>query len=602
MRRHWGRLLPALALLAGACSLEQLTLGEGTTSTLAVRVYVDADGDGAYTGSDVPVAGATVTATSGGVDVSETADADGLATFQSLAPGSYKLAVSATPPAGAVLASASNPGVAAPFQGGTLSAEFRYAFLPGDLSGRIFRDDNANGTYEAGEDTPAGGVPVAVREAGGATDIATTSTDVDGIFAFDDLRPGNYDIEVTPFQTITIVGGNTVNAAVNAAATTAIDILFTGNLVISMADARAAAAGEVVTVEAVITWQPSFDLRQYFFQDGTAGMSTFDTNSPALLVGDSVRITGQRGAFRGEEQISPVTALEVLGNVGEPTPRLVSGAEINAGNFQAELVTIDGTLDSVQVFGFDNHSLFLTDGAAEIFTAYVDSRIGVASTDWTSGQPYSLVGVLGSDDRNTFQYRIEPRQPSDAVLGGSTVDIATARTQSGATVTVEGVVTWQQNWDSRVYFLQDATGGISTFHSGAPTLARGDRIRVVGTVGAFRGEVQISTDAVSILGNEAVPTARTVTGVDINGGLYQGELVTIGGTVDSLFTDGFDNQTVWLSDAADTDFVTYVDSRNGVASTAWTLGASVTLFGVLGTDDRNTPAARLEIRDIQDIQ
>ncbi len=45
-----------------------------------------------------------------------------------------------------------------------------------------------------------------------------------------------------------------------------------------------------------------------------------------------------------------------------------------------------------------------------------------------------------------------------------------------------------------------------------------------------------------------------------------------------------------------------MDSRNGVASADWTVGAAVTLTGVLGTDDRNTPAARLEIRDSQDIQ
>ncbi len=605
MIRLSGRLLPALAVLAWvACSADQLTLGEGTPATLQVRVYVDADGDGAYTaGADDPVAGIAITATSDAADLSETTDAEGLATFASVSPGSYTLAVSGTPPAGAVLASATNPAVAVPFQGGTLSAEFRYAYMPGDLSGRIFRDDNGNGTFEPADDTPAGGVPVALRKAGTAIEIASTSTDPSGLFTFSGLRPGAYVIDITPFQTITIVGGDSVNATVTADVTTNLDILFTGNLVITVAEARQAAAGEVVTVEAVITWQNQWDARVYFFQDGTAGMSAFDANGPTLQVGDSVRLTGERAAFRGEEQISPVTSLEILGNVGEPAPRPVSGNDINGGQFQGELVTIDATLDSLQVFSFDNHMLFFTDGGAVIFTVYVDSRTGVGSTDWTTGQVYSIVGVLGSDDRNTLQYRVELRQPSDAVLGGSTVTISDARTQSGSTVTVEGVVTWQQNWDERVYFLQDATGGISTFHSGAPTLARGDRIRVVGTVGAFRSEVQLSpVNAISILGNEPVPAARTVTGADINGGLFQGELVTIGGTVDSVQVFSFDNHMVWLSDGAGTDFTTYVDSRNGVASTDWTIGAAVTLFGVLGTDDRNTPAARLEIRDSQDIQ
>jgi len=65
-------------------------------------------------------------------------------------------------PAGAVLTTATQVTIAAPFQGAELDAEFRFAFLPGAVSGVIFRDDNMSGDFESAEDTPAAGVPVAL--------------------------------------------------------------------------------------------------------------------------------------------------------------------------------------------------------------------------------------------------------------------------------------------------------------------------------------------------------------------------------------------------------------------------------------------------------
>ena len=103
----------------------------------------------------------------------------------------------------------------------------------------------------------------------------------------------------------------------------------------------------------------------------------------------------------------------MIGQEALPAPRSVTGAEINAGQFQGELASIGGTVDSVQVFSFDNHMVFLTDGNGDTFTAYVDSRNGIASTDWTVGQMMTLIGVLATDDRDTLAERLELRDPSD---------------------------------------------------------------------------------------------------------------------------------------------------------------------------------------------
>jgi DNA/RNA endonuclease YhcR with UshA esterase domain len=598
------RLVAFVACLgAVACSEKLLTLGQGSPSSLSVRLYVDADGDGAFnSATDVPVAGMEVTATGPAGDATQTTDATGLATFQ-LAPGSYTLSAAGTTPGGAVLATATQPTVVAPFQGAELTAQFRFAFLPGDVSVVVFRDDDASGTFDPALDTPGPGLAAVLTQ--GDDTVGTGVTDSDGAVVFATVRPGDYTLTFTPFPTIVLVGGDSRPVTVTAAASTDLTVEFTGNLVIPVSAARAAGAGTTVAVEGVITWQSFRTNLDAYVQDASGGIAMFQASLGAAVEGDTVRVIGTISLFNGDVQISPVTSVDVLSGGNVPSPRVVTADEINAGAFQGELIIIDAIVDSLQVFSFDNHNAWLSDAAGSDFFVFVDSRIGVGSADWTVGELYAVTGVLSTDTRNAFPYRVELRHPTDLVLGGSSVDIADARGMSGAQVTVEGVVTWQQQWDSRVYYFQDGTGGITTFDAGNIPLARGDRIRVRGTVGAFRGEFQLSpVSSRAVVSSGAVPAARAVTAPEILADMFQGELVSITGTVDSITVDGFDNASVYLSDANGDDFLVFNDARNGVASTAWTVGNTYAVAGVLTTDNRfipNIPAARLEPRDAADI-
>jgi len=108
-----------------------------------------------------------------------------------------------------------------------------------------------------------------------------------------------------------------------------------------------------------------------------------------------------------------VTAVTVLGQEAVPAAREVTGAEINAGSFQGELVTITAMVDSVLVLSFDNQRVFFTDDDGTVFNAYVDSRNGVASTTWTEGIAATVRGVLATDDRQGLPYQLEPRDDTD---------------------------------------------------------------------------------------------------------------------------------------------------------------------------------------------
>lgn len=613
MRRSCSRLSILAALLSSfACDQEMITLDSGTPASLSVRAYVDVNGNGIFDGSDTGIGSATITVSGEGADQSTTTDNAGLANFAALLPGSYTLSISGASPEGAVLTSATNPVVAAPFRGGALSAEFRYAQLPGSIGGRLFRDDNASGAYEAEFDLPAAGIQITLSDgqpaaAGAASSsqvvIAQLDTDADGAFLFDVLRPGTYTLEVSPLETMEIVGGATQTVTVGPGAAVPIEVLFTGTLLISMADARNAPDGQTVTIEGVVTYHPTFDNRTYFLQDETAGLSVFDFNRPDIVIGDRIQITGTRGAFRGEIQVSPIITLENLGNVGEPEPRRVTGADINAGTFAGQLVVIDGTVQVIDVGSFDNQDVTLRDASGTDFMVRADSRTGVLPGAWTVGSVFAVSGVLGTDDRNDLPHRIEVRSTDDVVAGGTKISIASARGMAGETVVIQGIVTWQNaDIGNRVFFFQDASGGISAFFSAAPMMNRGDLIQIEGEIGAFRGETQISPDDLIVLGNGAIPSPRGVSGADINGGVAQGELVTVTGTLQSVTELSFGNQDVVVRDGAGTDFHVFVDSRNGVVAGDWpALSSTVRVTGVLGTDDRDTPGPRIELRDIDDI-
>lgn len=175
----------------------------------------------------------------------------------------------------------------------------------------------------------------------------------------------------------------------------------------------------------------------------------------------------------------------------------------------------------------------------------------------------------------------------------------------GTVVTVEGTVSWQTQWDDRTYFFQDATGGISTFHSGAPELNTGDMVTITGEVAAFRGEIQIGNITDITVAAGSAPVARTVSGSQINGGLFQGELVMATGMLMEVQTLSFDNQRVTIRDSFGTDFLVYTDSRNGMLPADWpAIGSMVAVTGVLGTDDRNQPEGggpRIENRSVDDV-
>jgi DNA/RNA endonuclease YhcR with UshA esterase domain len=367
--------------------------------------------------------------------------------------------------------------------------------------------------------------------------------------------------------------------------------------------------GSTVVIQGIVTWVPSFDSRTLFLQDVTGGINLFDFDlgdfepGGGFQMGDLVKVRGTIGAFRGETQISGIESLDVVANVAVPSSTGAMAAEINVGEFQGVLVSITGTVVSVDVLSFGNQAVTLSDAVGTEFSVYVDSRTGVTEAAWVVGETYRVSGVVGADDRNDPAARVEVRGLFDVVATSpGTVSIAEARGMMGETVTVEGVVSRLPSWDDRAAFIQDGSAGIGLFSFALPPVAPGDRVRLTGEVSAFGGELQIGPDELNVLEQVAVPEPIDVTAAQVNAGLFQGQLVRTMGTVVTVeVVNSFGTQEVMIQDGSGESFRVRVDNRTGLTEADWTVGGTATVVGVLGFFDGNDPGAQLEVMNSDDV-
>lgn len=205
-------------------------------SSIGGKVWIDRNNDGVVDPDETGLPGVDVTLT--GTDsagnvlppVTVTTDADGNYTFDNLPPGNYTV-TEPTQPAG------TNNGQTVPGTTGgtgtpvttTPSAITGIALgvnehstgnnfgeiPPGVISGRVYNDGNDNGVVDNGE----GGIANVTVELTGTDDLGqpvsmTTTTDADGRYRFEGLRPGTYTV-TEPTQPPETLNGITTPGTIN---------------------------------------------------------------------------------------------------------------------------------------------------------------------------------------------------------------------------------------------------------------------------------------------------------------------------------------------------------------------------------------------------
>ncbi|CAN5853266.1 hypothetical protein BH23GEM9_BH23GEM9_18240 [soil metagenome] len=623
-RLRW-TLAGVLAVLIAACG--EATAPAGSPSMVSVHAYVDADGSGTRTDGDPPIVGATVeltpvNGTAGALQA--TTDAQGVATFTGVAPGSYRARLTGQVPAGAVLSTASEPIVIAPFRGGNVQAQFRYAFNPGEIVGRVFRDNNANNVYDPGTDTPAPGIPVNLYAGSSATGdpVATTTTNASGEFRFSSLRPGTYTYQVNPLPTMTLVDGTTATVTVAPAAPLNLPLLFTGSLISTIAQVRATSAptapalGETVAFEGIVTagvgvFSTSTGGNQFNVQDATGGVLILDTPlASGIQQGDSVRVIGRIQVSGGEFVIRQPTFSVLASGRPVPMPQVISAQQAAASTaadpLQGSLVSVPNVrVDSVGPGNF-GYNVFVTGTGGGSFIVRVSMQSMATRAFWEVGRSYNITGTLASFNAP----QIKVRSADDITTGSLFPTILEVRRGPvNDTVTFEGVVTagvgvFSTSTGSNQFNVQDATGGILVLQVPlASGIQLGDSVRVTGRTSISGGEFLITGNpTVTVLASgRPVPPPITVTAQHVAASTaadtLQGRLVRVENVrIDSVGAGAF-GYNVFATGAAGGSFIIRVSTQAIAPQSYWQVGSSYDIVGTLAQFN----APQIKVRSAADI-
>ena len=210
-----------------------------SNSVIAGRVWLDVDNGGTVNGAETGIAGVVVELS--GTDIAgntvtrtTTTDASGNYRFEALPPGTYAVREPSQPAgtlngrtvAGSTGGTATAPGTAPSAITGIVlglsqtSSDNNFGELPPALvAGRVYADNNDNGSIDATESGLSG---VVINLTGtddtGAPVSRSTTTGADGSYAFDSLRPGSYTL-TEPSQPAGTVNGRTTPGTLGGTAT-----------------------------------------------------------------------------------------------------------------------------------------------------------------------------------------------------------------------------------------------------------------------------------------------------------------------------------------------------------------------------------------------
>ncbi|WP_198320983.1 SdrD B-like domain-containing protein [Azohydromonas aeria] len=228
------------------------------TASLGDRLWLDANANGQQDDGEQGIAGQTVTLIGGGADgvigtgddvtvATMVTDANGNYRFTGLTPG-VQYQVVFTKPAGTVFTDRDIGADATDSDADTATGKSQVVTLasgednrtvdagvyaPASLGDRVWEDSNGDGRQDTGEAGIAG-VTVRLRDANGVV-VATTTTDAQGNYRFDGLKPGTYDVQfVTPTGfTVTRqdIGSDAADSDINATGITGQYTLVSGDAV-----------------------------------------------------------------------------------------------------------------------------------------------------------------------------------------------------------------------------------------------------------------------------------------------------------------------------------------------------------------------------------
>ena len=399
----------AIAVLVALAACDEAAAPEGEPGDLTVAAYIDNDASGTLTAGDTPIPGLTVAVFDGTREVaSAPTGADGRVTFSDLPPGSYRVESTGTVPAGATLTSNPSPSAVIDFRGRSVSVDFRYAMFPGIITGRVFRDENANGTFEQGTDIPGPGLWVWLRADTGAVGAKLDSvrTDSLGAYRFGRVAPGSYFLEFERLGAINYgASGSTRRITVVGAATASQNVLFTGSIFVTVRQARAtpvdstvAVIGDITVPAGVFNGATPGANSEIWVQDSTGGIAVFSVptaDSATYRLGTRVEVVGPIALFNGQKQITR-TSIRVRTGGSVVAPKANTAAQARALTDEGRLINVPSlrvvTVPTGTGGAFTVVTVSSTNDTLQIRVN--GTATGLTRGSFIVGERYNITGIL----------------------------------------------------------------------------------------------------------------------------------------------------------------------------------------------------------------
>ncbi|SDH88098.1 hypothetical protein SAMN04487975_10937 [Planococcus glaciei] len=137
---------------------------------------------------------------------------------------------------------------------------------------------------------------------------------------------------------------------------------------------------------------------------------------------------------------------------------------------------------------------------------------------------FSMPGLKSPTAYTIISAGEEPPAPPEPTAVDT---LAKARTMPGELIQVEGTVTTGTGfWGGNAFYIQDETAGIYVYTTSAK-VAPGDNVRLIGTVSAYSGELQLQPTTIEVISsNNELPAVQTITPAGVNEET-QGELIEL---------------------------------------------------------------------------
>ena len=332
----------------------------------------------------------------------------------------------------------------------------------GSVAGGVYRDLNGNGVPDSPTDQPFRNVEVRLVSPGSGAVVARATTDTAGVYTIRDVPVGRYRVTVDPARL-----GDSLQAATLGEVTVVPDSTVSAVVPVSfprmtVAEARALPAGRRVFVEGLVV--AAYGDTAHIASGGRAIRATRLQSPTSIdlgsLPGDSVRVLGTTGRFRGQPILDNATLFVLNSIISLPAPSVLSTAAAAAGG--------GGTLDAVQVqvrnatlvdtVNADGRSFLRLDDGSGPVDVPIGTGIAFGASRFIPGLVLHATGVLVPGTSGTIWW-VRPNATLELV--GEDSPFRPAAPTATAAVRVPGGVrvTWADNSANETEFRIERRGG-----------------------------------------------------------------------------------------------------------------------------------------------